>query len=122
MKLDDRWIEIARKISMNILRDKAHISLILRKNELLSIGTNEWKTHPQTIKLGYKYPWLHSELDAYTKIKKENLDKLVLVNFRFSKTGKLGMAKPCKYCLPWCEQIFSNIIYSDENGTINIHR
>lgn len=122
MKLDDRWITVAQKIATNILREKAHISLILRKNELLAIGNNEWKTHPKAIELGYKYPWLHSELDAYTKLKNKNLDKLTLVNLRFSKTGKLGMAKPCKYCMPWCQQIFNTILYSNENGNIDIYR
>jgi hypothetical protein len=122
MKLDNKWVQLSQKIATNILREKAHISLIIRKNELLAIGTNEWKTHPKAVKLGYKYPWLHSELDAYTKLKDKDLDKLTLINLRFSKTGKLGMALPCKYCMPWCEQIFNTIVYSDENGSINIYR
>ena len=118
MNLDQRWLDVAQKISTNILRDKAHISLILRKNELLAIGSNQWKTHPKTVELGYKYPWLHSELDAYTKLKNKKVDRLTLINLRYSKTGKLGMAKPCKYCMPWCLEIFDNILYSNENGNI----
>ena len=114
-----KWEDLARKIATNVIRDKVHISFIVRKNELLSIGTNEWKTHPKALEMGYGYPRVHSELNAYTKLKNKDADKLVLMNYRFSPLGKLGMAKPCKYCLPWCLELFTRIIYSDEYGIMH---
>ena len=116
----DKIISLASKMTSDVFRDRIHISLIVEKNEVLAVGTNNWKTHPKTIELGYAYPWLHSELDAFRKLKGYQ-GKMDLINLRFSKTGKLGMAKPCKYCLPWCEQVFNRIIYSNEQGTINIY-
>jgi hypothetical protein len=113
--MTDKWEHLAFKIAETIDRDKAHVSLIVRKNQLVAIGTNNWKTHPKTVEYGYMYPYLHSELDAFRKIKTP-LDKLVLFNFRISKTGKLGMSRPCKFCMPWCSQVFDRVIYSNENG------
>lgn len=114
----DKWIEIARHVASTIDRDKAHVSLIVRKNQLLAVGTNSWKTHPKAVKYGYMYPFLHSELDAYRKIKIP-MDRLTLYNYRFSKTGKLGMSRPCKFCMPWCSQIFEKIVYSTHEGEFN---
>ena len=113
----ERWTDIAKHIASTIDRDKAHVSLIVRKNQLLAVGTNNWKTHPKTMQMGYMYPYMHSELDAFRKIKIPT-DRLVLYNFRFSKTGKLGMARPCKFCMPWCHQIFDKIVFSNEDGNI----
>jgi hypothetical protein len=113
----DKWIEIAKHVASTIDREKAHVSLIIRKNQLIAVGTNNWKTHPKTVELGYMYPFMHSEFDAFRKIKTP-MDKLVLLNYRFSKTGKLGMARPCKFCMPWCSHVFDRIVYSNEEGRV----
>lgn len=112
------WLNLAKIISSSVDRHRVHISLIVRKKKtLISIGTNTFKTHPRVMKYGYMLPYLHSELDAFRKIKTPS-DKLTLLNFRFSRTGKLGMAKPCPYCMPWCSTVFDNIFYSDHTGKI----
>jgi hypothetical protein len=116
----ERWIDIARHVASTINREKQHVSLIVRKNQLIAVGTNHWKTHPKTVEMGYMYPYMHSELDAFRKIKTP-MDKLVLLNYRFSKTGKLGMARPCKFCMPWCSQIFDRIVFSNEEGIFDEH-
>lgn len=111
----ESWLELARKISETVQRDRVHVSLIVRKNKLITIGTNNWKTHPKTVELGYMLPYLHSELDAFRKLN-GNFDKLVLMNYRFSKTGHIGMSKPCKFCTPWCINLFDKIFYTNEIG------
>ena len=113
-----KWIEIAKHVASTIDREKQHVSLIVRKNQLIAVGANNWKTHPKAMEMGYMYPFLHSELDAYRKIKTP-MDRLTLYNFRFSKTGKLGMSRPCKFCMPWCAQIFDKIVYSTHEGNFN---
>ena len=55
------YVPIAKPMSMAMQRQKKHISIILYKKEIVSIGQNEYKTHPQSVKLGYKYPEMHSE-------------------------------------------------------------
>lgn len=111
----ESWLELARKISETVQRDRVHVSLIVRKNKLITVGTNNWKTHPKTVELGYMLPYLHSELDAFRKLD-GNFDKLVLMNYRFSKTGHIGMSKPCKFCMPWCINLFDKIFYTNEIG------
>ena len=111
------WFELAKQISLTVQRDRMHVSLVIRKNKLISVGTNNWKTHPKTIKLGYMLPYLHSELDAVRKIN-TSLDKLTLINYRFSKTGHVGMSRPCKYCMPWCVNMFDKIYYTNEEGIL----
>ena len=114
----NKWRDFAHGIAYTVDRNRAHISLVLKKNRLVAVGTNEFKTHPMTQQYGYILPYMHSELDAYRKIKRVGHTGLTLLNFRFSKTGQLGMARPCKYCTPWCVHTFDNIIYSDEKGVM----
>jgi len=111
------WFDLAKQISLTVQRDRVHVSLVIRKNKLISVGTNNWKTHPRTVELGYMLPYLHSELDAVRKIN-TSLDKLTLINYRFSKTGHIGMSRPCKYCMPWCVNMFDKIYYTNEEGIL----
>jgi hypothetical protein len=111
------WFDLAKQISLTVQRDRVHVSLVIRKNKLISVGTNNWKTHPKTVELGYMLPYLHSELDAVRKIN-TSLDKLTLINYRFSKTGHIGMSRPCKYCMPWCVNMFDKIYYTNEEGIL----
>ena len=113
----DKWFELAKHVASTIDREKAHVSLIVRKNQLVAVGANNWKTHPKAMAMGYMYPYLHSELDAFRKIKVP-MDRLCLYNYRFSKTGKLGMSRPCKFCMPWCTHVFDRITYSNEEGRV----
>ena len=115
----ERWLELAKHIASTANRDRAHVSIITRKNRLIAVGTNNWKTHPRTAMLGYMYPYLHSELDAYRKIKTP-LDRLTLLNFRISTTGKLGMSRPCKFCMPWCSEIFDRIVFTNDKGEFEV--
>lgn len=102
---------------MAMQRQKKHISIIVHKKEIVSIGQNEYKTHPQSVKLGYKYPEMHSELDAFRKIP-YNLrgKKLILLNVRFNRFGELRNSKPCPVCSKWCSQIFHKIYYTTNDG------
>lgn len=116
-------LKIAQKIAEINLKKKreldsrTHISIIVSKKRILSIGTNSIKTHTKAQALGYPLEMLHSEVDAIIRLPKNYKNKpLLLYNFRFSQTGKLGMSKPCKYCLPWCQKLFDKIVFSNENG------
>jgi hypothetical protein len=106
-------------MSMAMLRQKKHISLIIHKKEIIAIGQNEYKTHPQSVKLGYKYPEMHSELDAFRKVPRSMRDKkLILLNFRFNRFGNYRNAKPCPVCSKWCKDIFHDIYYTTDDGII----
>ena len=106
---------VAIPVSLDIPRPKKHVSIIVRKNEIVSVGTNNFRTHPTAKKYGYRFDEVHSELDALLRYKGPR-DKLTLVNFRFNRFEDMRMSKPCRFCLPWCEAVFDNIWYSTDEG------
>ncbi len=116
-----KFIDIARPISLQIERQKKHVSLVVRKGIVESVGTNQFKTHPLAKKYGYRYDEVHSELDALLKYKGSK-DGLTLVNFRFNSDGEMRMSKPCCLCLPWCSAVFNDIFYTTNDGIVHLPR
>lgn len=116
-----KFIDVARPISLQIERQKKHVSLVVRKGIVESVGTNQFKTHPLAKKYGYRYDEVHSELDALLKYKGSK-DGLTLVNFRFNSDGEMRMSKPCCLCLPWCTAVFNDIFYTTNDGIIQLPR
>lgn len=117
------YLNLAYPICLSIPRQKKHASLIFHKKQLISFGTNSFKTHPKAKEIGYRYEEMHSELDAYTKIPRlYKGEKLILVNVRFNKNGHLRMSKPCELCAPWCCEIFHNIFYTTNDGLVELEK
>jgi hypothetical protein len=114
MKLD-KIKQVAMPVSLQIPRPKKHVSVIVRKNEIVAVGTNTFRTHPKAKELGYRFDEVHSELDALLRYKGPK-DNLVLLNFRYNRFGDMRMSKPCCKCLPWCVALFDKIWYTTNNG------
>lgn len=107
----------AYPLCLDIPRQKKHLSLVIAKNRIVSIGRNYFKTHPKAYKLGYLYNEMHSELDAFRKIPHQHKNKkLTLVNVRMNSDGELRMSKPCPVCMGWCIEVFDRIYYTDNEG------
>ena len=105
--------------ALEIDRTKKHISLILdKKGNVLSIGCNTFRTHPEAAKIGYRYNEVHSELDAFLRLDRNvrNAKDLILLNYRFNRFGDFRSSRPCVKCMPWCSAIFKTIIYTTNNG------
>ena len=113
----ERCLEIAKPICVEIPRPKKHVSLIVRKNHIVSIGTNNSRTHPRAKEHGYLFDEVHSELDALLRYKGPR-DGLTLVNFRFNRLGDMRISRPCKLCLPWCSVVFDTIWHSTNEGMV----
>lgn len=111
------YVPVAKPLSMAMERQKKHISLVIYKKKIISVGQNIFKTHPDTFRLGYRCAEMHSELDAWRKVPK-NLrgEKLILLNFRFNRFGNFRNSKPCLVCAKWCEEVFHKIYYTNDNG------
>ena len=115
-----RLVKLAKEY-VNFDHKFKHVSIITDKRviEIYAIGTNRVKTHPLCLRYGYKYPFLHSELDALSKIPRwVDTTNTYLFNFRFNNRRELRLAKPCKTCLPWCIMTFKEIYYSTNKGEI----
>ena len=109
-----RLSKIALPYALNNDRAKRHVSLILVRNKVISIGTNQLKSHPKAKKIGYRYDEVHSELDALLRCKeRQNLE---LFNFRFNRFADARLSRPCSLCTPWCKLIFDKIYYSTPTG------
>ena len=112
-----RLLEYAYPLCLSIKRQKKHISIILRKGRIVSIGCNRFKTHPVAKEKGYMFEEMHSELDAFLKLDAPERD-LVLFNVRFNSLGQMRMARPCERCMPWCYGAFSEIWYTTNEGVM----
>ena len=115
----DKLTNVALPVSLEIHRPKKHVSLIVRKNEIVSVGTNNFRTHPLAKKYGYRFDEVHSELDALLRYRGPK-DNLVLINYRFNRFGDMRMSKPCCNCLHWCLALFDDIWYSSNTGMVNL--
>lgn len=117
-KLDD-YAKKAFPHALEISRSQKHVSLILdRKGNVLSIGSNDHKFHPEAAKIGYRFDEVHAELDALLRLHprdKKGKD-MVLLNFRFNRFGDFRMSRPCAKCMPWCMALFKRIVYTTRNG------
>jgi len=113
-----RLTSFAIPVALSIPRPKKHVSIIIRKNEIVAIGTNNFRTHPQAKRYGYFFDEVHSELDAILRYKGTK-DNLKLLNYRFNRFGDMRMSRPCCKCLPWCIALFDDIWYSTNDGIKN---
>lgn len=105
--------------ALEVARSSKHVSIILdKKGTVLSLGTNAYRTHPEAAKCGYQNCEVHSELDAFLRLDRNQKarDDLVLLNFRFNSQGDFRLSRPCVKCMPWCSAIFKEIIYTTKNG------
>ena len=117
----EKLVEVALPIATGLVRPKKHVSLILRKKKIVSIGTNDNRTHPKAKKLGYRFGEVHSELDALLRYRGSK-DGLSIINFRYNRFGDMRMSKPCCKCLPWCIALFDDIWYTTNSGIVQLER
>jgi len=115
-KLLVKALEAAQEIEES--RNHKHVSIVIRKKHVISIGTNKRHTHPLSVIYGYRNDEVHSELDAIRKIPSKYRNDLILVNYRFGPNGNLKLARPCNLCMPWCRSVFDKIYYSTTQGMV----
>ncbi len=98
-----------------------HVAGIFKKNRLISIGTNEKKSHPFALKNGY--PWanngIHAECLAIIRAKLEDFSNHTLIVIRIDNSGKINLSKPCHYCSNLISKMsFSKVLFSNATGRI----
>jgi len=113
------YLEVCKAID----RPNKHISLILHKDIVISVGYNQCKTHPLALKYKYRFSDQHSELSAYLGLPKsirysDKSPKLTLFNIRFNRFNQMRISQPCAICTGWCTGIFRKIYYTTPSGEI----
>jgi deoxycytidylate deaminase len=89
-------------------RNYRHLSFLVWRNKILSVGFNSSNIHPKVQKMNIYNNYadgsekgLHSEASALIVNYKGDIADLkycTLVNTRISKTGQFGMSCPCISC------------------------
>lgn len=107
-----------------------HVSFLLRRNKILSIGVNKNSTHPTNLK-NRKFnrdgrdisseKLCCSEFICLKKSKSQNINyhKCRMVNIRITRENKLGMSAPCESCLSLIRHFqipLQNIYFTDDSG------
>lgn len=122
-RLEHKIKKIASELSATHNDQNKHFSFIVLRNTIVAIGTNSYtKTHPVALNAYFIYGGIHSEVDAYLKIRWQdiNLAKCDLINIRVNRFGEIRMSKPCSKCLDFVRKIgFHRVWYSDSNGIFN---
>lgn len=70
-------------------------AIIARKNKVLAIGINSYRTHPKS---KTRESMTHAELSAINACDKDDLDGADMIVVRVRRTGMPGLSKPCASC------------------------
>jgi len=106
-----------------------HFSFIFYKNKLLSIGSNNYKTHPFNLKFNYvnrqknkisSFVGTHSEMKAFLKLRKKNCEGLTLINTRINRNNEIDYSKPCRGCCDMIKSLnFKEVYFSNKKGSFD---
>lgn len=73
--------------------------------------------------IGYNTPKCHAEVHALKKLWPSERKKCKIYSVRFTKAGKLSMAKPCDECQKYLKANgIRKVTYSDGNGKLQVLR
>lgn len=116
-----RLVDTAKKIKELTpdFKRNFHVTFILNKKKLISIGVNSKKTH--TCSLNYKYRGevgTHSELAAINQLRFRGVQNFTVVNIRLNSKNEVRMSKPCCGCADMLKQFsVKKVYYSTNDGT-----
>jgi deoxycytidylate deaminase len=122
----NRLINMSMALIPEITSDSKHVSFVMRKNKILSVGINKsMQTHPLAIKLNCRFGTIHSELSAILRAKNlTEFKDVTLVNVRLSAasiTGGVPILRNSKPC-PSCQKLIlanpeiKRVIYTTDQG------
>ena len=118
----NRFIEISKALYKPSPLRTFHTTFIIENKRIVSIGINNIKTHPLSLKYAYRDDQrsIHSELSAILKLGYEDCSDLTFVNVRLTKDLTVANSKPCQGCIDMLKQVgFKKLFYTaNENSFI----
>lgn len=96
-----------------------HMSVILNKSKILSIGFNDYsKTHPKLKEFGYHpHSKLHAELAACLRLGLTDCTGLTIINLRINRNGLIDNSKFCVGCSNLIKSLgFTKAYFSNSQG------
>jgi hypothetical protein len=107
-----------------------HVSFIVSKGKILSIGLNNTRTHPTNLlnkKIGRDgnnisaSKGICSEFSALKKVKNTMnipFHKTTMVNIRIKRNKQFGLSKPCQSCQSLLKFFgLADVIWTDDSGS-----
>lgn len=93
-----RLLSIARKLCKERSTEMRFplVSLITKGSKILSVGYNEFGTHP--VAVNTRQISIHAEMDAINRLGYTENEKLTIYVYRHRRVGA-GLAKPCEACM-----------------------
>lgn len=98
----------------------SHVAALYYKKRLLSLGTNQTKTHPLAFRLsGLQHKkYLHAEVACLKGIEGD-LRRCTLYVVRADREGRLAQSKPCKHCSSYIRELgVGRVVHSVDKGIV----
>lgn len=96
---------------------------VVIKNNIISIGFNQWKTHPFQAKFSnhndaiHLHAENHALVNALRSIPVEHLEKASIYVCRIKANNQWGMSKPCSGCMRAIASLnVKNVFYTEEGN------
>jgi len=101
-------------------RDRVGAVILNKKGHVISRGYNKRKTHPLQKRyansINHHCIFLHAEMAAIVRMREQGH---TIVVARKTKSGRIGMAKPCPICaIAIHEAGIKKVIYTTDSGKI----
>lgn len=94
-----------------------HVAMIFKKNKILSIGQNSFKTHPIARKYGHRGFCTHAEASASLRYGVDDCHGLDMAVLRINRLNRLTISKPCVNCQYLIDSIgIKNVYYTNKKG------
>jgi deoxycytidylate deaminase len=93
--MNTRFVELAKRAALRSSH-KYHVGAVLtRGNKVVSFGTNQPKTHPQSYCF---WKTIHAEADALLGVPLSESKGGTMFVVRITRTGLLATSRPCQAC------------------------
>ena len=125
-----KYIEITAKIAQDVspVSNAKLAAIIVLNNQVVSIGTCQYKTHPFQAKYkpnkhaDYWHAETNAIFNALRRIKPDDLSNATLYVARVRRDGSFGMSKPCSGCQHAIDHFhIKQVIYTDVGQILKMY-
>lgn len=113
-----KFFDLAAKVSKLSTHTKHAMGAVLvRKNRVISVGSNQNKSHPKS---PHPYKSIHCEFSAILNSKLDDFNNCSIYITRVTPGGKLGLSYPCAHCLKMLKSLNISTVYYTDNNTYKV--
>ena len=125
-KREERFFEVAKQVSFTSAYDRIKIgAIIVYKKQIVSVGTNDYKSHPLQKQLN-RYRdcditklkhYIHAEISAILRSNEESLNGAYIFVYREDLNHMLASCRPCAACMAEIKHAgIKRIYYTTRDG------